>query len=150
MAAERCVFASNLLETCPDVLAHHSTRPFYMRGGSAVATRIPHRRGQLFVQKLHFPTEVFHTPTIIEPLGFCQFLGQLAKPASIVAMGLPIERISRIAKVVGLESLTCDLWADHRRGNWRSFDHGDQLANVESLPRMRQQIRYVGEALDIL
>jgi hypothetical protein len=97
-----------------------------MRSGFVIAAPTPYGSGKLRVEEV-----------------------QLAKPASIVALGMLIERTSRIAKDLGLEGPARDPGADNRRWNCPSLHLCNQLVNVESLAGMRQQIGYVSQPLDV-
>ena len=140
MATQLWVFTPNPLKSGTDILAHRSARSFGMRSGFVIAAPTPYGSGKLRVEEVQLAPEAFRTPEIIEAHGFRQFLVQLAKPASIVALGMLIERISRIAKVLGLEGPARDPGADNRRWNCPSLHLCNQLVNVESLAGMRQQM----------
>src|SRR6516162_3361681 len=95
MATQLWVFTPNPLKSGTDILAHRSARSFGMRSGFVIAAPTPYGSGKLRVEEVQLAPEAFRTPEIIEAHGFRQFLVQLAKPASIVALGMLIERISR-------------------------------------------------------
>jgi hypothetical protein len=151
--AERTVSMPDFFDYRADTLAHCLTGALGVRGGLAAAAANPHRRREFSAQELDFPPDPLRVAGIIKPFSFLEFGMQFAQPALVFGPGAKVERRTRIAKAA--HSLNIIRLPSGARSGCRAlgggapFNHRHQVQDVDSLARMRQQVREIAETFRI-
>ncbi len=98
MMAQRDITAADLRDRSLDCLGHHQTRPFTVRSGLAKSSAQPNGGGELIAKRLQLTAETSSSVAVVEPIGFRQFLAQLANTLSILLAGPGVEHSACIAQ----------------------------------------------------